>query len=64
VRVPVELYERMMRLVQTFEYRTLTEFVIDSLRLYCSLLERNEGSLRPRYEWLLDAASGNQRSDS
>jgi 2'-5' RNA ligase len=61
-KISVELYDRMTELAHRFEYRSLTEFIVDALRLYCSLLEKNEGVLRPRYEQMLEALESVQRS--
>jgi len=52
-RIPSELYERMVRLVRDYEYRTMTEFIADALELYAELLERTDPQLRSRRERLI-----------
>jgi Arc/MetJ-type ribon-helix-helix transcriptional regulator len=52
-RIPADLYDRMVRLVREYEYRTMTEFIVDALELYAELLERTDPQLRSRRERLL-----------
>jgi Arc/MetJ-type ribon-helix-helix transcriptional regulator len=52
-RIPADLYDRMVRLVREYEYRTMTEFIVDALELYAELLERTDQQLRSRRERLL-----------
>jgi Arc/MetJ-type ribon-helix-helix transcriptional regulator len=52
-RIPSELYERVVRLVRDYDYRTMTEFIADALELYAELLERTDPQLRSRRERLI-----------
>jgi hypothetical protein len=52
-RVTSELYDRVVRLVREYDYRSITDFIIDALELYAELLERTEPQLRSRRERLI-----------
>jgi Arc/MetJ-type ribon-helix-helix transcriptional regulator len=52
-RIPSELYDRIVRLVRDYEYRSMTEFIVDALELYAELLERTDPQLRSRRERLI-----------
>lgn len=52
-RVTREFYDRVVRLVREYDYRSITDFIIDALELYAELLERTDPQLRSRRERLI-----------